>query len=105
MTKWDRINPTDVTRLRKLGLHWSKIAKRLGISEALLSAFRERTGYIDPLVLADDDDIDRIVRIIQTSGTGILYTQGVLRGMGIKVMRAEVRASLLRVNPEAFTRR
>ena len=85
--------------LRRTGMQWTAIAKRLGISTRTLSR-RTELGIVDYSDI-DAEGLDRNVRDILrlTPFSGETYVRGALRARGIFAQRWKIREALQRIYP------
>jgi hypothetical protein len=98
-----------VDEMREIGLKWTVIAKRLDVSDSFLLKWRRKIDYDDPFRQSDvsDADLDELIAGIQEDHPerGERMVMAYLKGCGVHVPRARMRASIHRVNPEGVSYR
>lgn len=106
----DALLKEEVKRLRKLSFTWQRIINHINKSRQWFFEWRKRVDFRDPRGKQISDELlDDLIGLI-TEGKpecGLVMTIGYLRAIRprIRVTRARISASMLRVDPEGRARR
>ncbi len=95
------ITKEQIDQLRETGMNWRAVAKVLRISDSTLYRRRLELNVAETFSVIQDDELDNVIQDILrlTPYSGETYVKGALRGRGIVVQRARIRASLFRIDP------
>lgn len=98
------MDPADADRmidLRRLGMPWSKIGQRFGLTRKQIGRYRQRFGLQEPNVRVTDDELESIVRHLSSENPtwGSVTLKGLLLAMGINASEKKIRAALQVVDP------
>ena len=103
------VDPNQVKEMVALGYKITQIASRLGVSRPTVYKLLEAQGinYKDRYSSISESELDdQLVGLkVNHPNVGEVMTAGHLRARGIRVRRADLRASLHRVDPDGVVER
>jgi Helix-turn-helix domain of resolvase len=97
------IDIDEVKAMRLEGSNWTKIAIAYDVTTQSLKRALDTLGFVDPIVRIPDDDLDLIILTylrLRLIGRGETDIMGNLIGLGLRIPRDQMRASIARVDPD-----
>ena len=98
-----QIDYEKVVQYRSVGMSWIEIAKLIGCCNKTLQRWRQKIQFVDPLRNIEEEELDNLVLNYANEHPerGERMLLGELRSQGVQATRANVRASVNRIDAVA----